>query len=710
MSSVHLYDTPPWRAVIIGVWAIVSLAVAVGSLGMPTGGGVLFGIVTSVFLGTIVMALSSAIVAFILALIGLPVPRFTMGSILYASVILYKIAIMAEADVPLSMILAGSFILVGATLGWIVWAMFSERIYRFMKIAILTLAAGGGIIVFFLLPGHSEVDVTTDRTNSIDTDSIAADPSVPGTYRYHFFTYGSGNHAHEAAYGEDVDVISDAVDASAYISEWPWLRKMYWGFDETNLPLNGRVWMPEGAGPFPLVLMVHGNHLMEYASDGGYGYLGELLASRGIIAVSIDENFLNYSVWSGMPDEDYQLRAWLLLKHLREIQKFTDDESTPFHHRVDFHQVGLLGHSRGGQAAAMATDRERWFAKNKHLPAPDSYTIQAVAALSPTDTSVDGKRAELENVYYLTLHGAQDADLNHFYGASQYSRTSFPVRSERFKASLYIAHANHVHFNTAWGDYDSSLPKGLFLNLRDLISAEDQRQIAKVYVSAFFETALRGQSQYIPLFRDYRTGRAYLPDTRYYNQFQSGRFSAIARFDDETNSFKRADGITSIAHNIKEKIRVKRGGGKVLKWRRAGSYTLKSNEGFLQKNSSYLSFTMANRGADEESKSNHKSSQVNVDIELTDQTGRSIKFPLERYHPVKPVPQPQYTWSCVFEKHISDGKYTEPEDPVFQTYEIPLDDLQTADSDFSLSEWTQLTFHFRDGPGKVIFKNIGIVR
>jgi hypothetical protein len=73
------------------------------------------------------------------------------------------------------------------------------------------------------------------------------------------------------------------------------LRSRYWGFDVTNLPLNGRVWYPDGDGPFPLALIVHGNHFMMDYSDPGYDYLGQLLASRGIILVSVDQNFLNGS-------------------------------------------------------------------------------------------------------------------------------------------------------------------------------------------------------------------------------------------------------------------------------------------------------------------------------------------------------------------------------------------------------------------------------
>ena len=56
--------------------------------------------------------------------------------------------------------------------------------------------------------------------------------------------------------------------------------------------------MPEGEGPFPLTLIVHGNHNMIDYSDEGYGYLGNLLASRGIIVVSVDQNFIN-GHWSG---------------------------------------------------------------------------------------------------------------------------------------------------------------------------------------------------------------------------------------------------------------------------------------------------------------------------------------------------------------------------------------------------------------------------
>ena len=106
-------------------------------------------------------------------------------------------------------------------------------------------------------------------------------------------------------------------------------REKYWGFGFNKMPVNGRVWYPEGEGPFPLVLIVHGNHNMREFSDPGYAYLGELLASRGFILVSVDENFLN----GGIRGEN-DARGWMLLQHLRQWRRFNDSTGSPFAGKV----------------------------------------------------------------------------------------------------------------------------------------------------------------------------------------------------------------------------------------------------------------------------------------------------------------------------------------------------------------------------------------
>src|SRR5699024_6532794 len=110
------------------------------------------------------------------------------------------------------------------------------------------------------------------------------------------------------------------VDASHFITQWSDKRAAFWGFQPDNFPINGRVWMPDGEGKYPLILMVHGNHTMEYLSTAGCDYLGEMLASHGFIFISVDQDYVNYSNHLGQPNGNYKLRTWLLLQHLTQLQ------------------------------------------------------------------------------------------------------------------------------------------------------------------------------------------------------------------------------------------------------------------------------------------------------------------------------------------------------------------------------------------------------
>src|SRR5262249_54777002 len=145
--------------------------------------------------------------------------------------------------------------------------------------------------------------------------------------------------------------------------------------DAAHMPLQGRVWMPEGNGPYPLVLVVHGNHLMEEPSDPGYAFLGEMLASQGFILVSVDENFLNSSLADYVDPfhmrfgDESRARGWLLLEHLKLWRTWSADPHHPLHGKIDMDRIALIGHSRGGEAAAVAN------AFNKLGHFPDDATL-----------------------------------------------------------------------------------------------------------------------------------------------------------------------------------------------------------------------------------------------------------------------------------------------------------------------------------------------
>ena len=293
-------------------------------------------------------------------------------------------------------------------------------------------------------------------------------------------------------------------------------------------------------GPFPLALIVHGNHSMQDFSDVGYGYLGELLASRGIIFASVDENFLNYS-WSDIPDgldEENDARGWMLLEHLRVWQTWNNDKNSPFYKKIDTTKLALLGHSRGGEAVAHAAllNKMPYYYDDATIPLDYNYTIQSIVAIAPVDGQYEPGDASttLKDINYLVLHGAQDADVTSFAGSKQYERITFSDSTDYFKSGIYIQGANHGQFNTSWGDNDTGgfMPTK-FLNNTPLLSKEDQEKIAQVYISAFLETTLKDNKVYQPLFTDARKGKDWLPETIYLNQYEDASFKVLANFDED---------------------------------------------------------------------------------------------------------------------------------------------------------------------------------
>jgi dienelactone hydrolase len=366
----------------------------------------------------------------------------------------------------------------------------------------------------------------------------APNPAEHGAYDVRTVFYGSGTDKRRPEFGEGVDIVADPVDASALLPEWKGfrarMRKWYWGFGIDEYPLNGRVWLPEGEGPFPLVLVVHGNHSMEEHSDPGYAYLGELLASRGFITVSVDENLTN-ATWSGdFGGDEQQVRAWILLQHLRVWHEWNAIPEHTFYRKVDVANIGLIGHSRGGEAVAMAAvfNRLPYYPDDASVAFGYDFSIKSVIAIAPTDYRYH-RRLTMENVNYLTLHGSYDTDVPSFYGMRQYQRVRFTDDRYWFKAALYIHYANHGQFNTVWGREEASAPRSWFLSLEPLVAGDEQRQIGKVYMAAFLEATLRGKREYIPMFHDPRRIAHWLPETRYRLRFEDSSFRRVADYEED---------------------------------------------------------------------------------------------------------------------------------------------------------------------------------
>ncbi|MGF7046469.1 dienelactone hydrolase [Paenibacillus sp. DS2015] len=727
LKTTYALDRPFWRMAMGGLWILSCYIFSIIAISMPTGLGSVLDIMLTITLGTIEFALSAHFIALLLALLGLPIPRLFTGGVIFSLVCFYLSFWIPGSGVLVSIISSIGVTALGVLLGFFISIIHSKYYSKRIKI---WLTCGMLLSLFSVqtIPDSNVVDPTIQAIQPtiqpiVSTNSYN-NPAEPGPYAFQYFTYGSGFDLHRSEFDTEVDLLSSPVNASAYIKKWSLLRTLFWGFNQNQLPINGRVWMPEGEGPFPLVLMVHGNHLMEDYSDEGYGYLGELLASRGFITVSVDENFLNYSVWANIPDNDMTMRAWVLLKHLQQIRTFAEQEDTPFSDKVDLDNIGLIGHSRGGQAVAMAADSTLWFDTDSDQKDDlHSFGIQGLVALAPTDSVIDNKQTKLSNISYMALQGAKDGDLNEYFGERHYARATFTPNHSGFKTYLHIGDANHSQFNSSWGDLDLSVPKGLFLNQQHLMEGTDQRQIAKVFVSAFLETVLHKKEDYINLFQDYRSGAEWLPDTTYFNKYEDGTFVRLARFEEDNDKTTLLNGGTAAANglNWSEKAYLTKNDAVVLEWNEeiSGDHTPDASYSLVWDNSSLLnrlaiadgiSFSIANQSADLKHEQGETQSVPEIKVALQTHNDLTVIVPLSQFMTLKSPDVTYFTKSKWLEKHFDGGKYDLPEQPIFQTVRIPFDVFRKLNSSFNPANIKSITFYFSGGPGKIMLDDLGLYR
>jgi dienelactone hydrolase len=554
----------------------------------------------------------------------------------------------------------------------------------------------------------------------------APDPSINGLYSYQTYFYGSGNDKHRKEYGQDVDFKTKPVDGNPFVEVYDHMPR-YWGFGFDKLPLNGRVWFPEGDGPFPLVLIVHGNHNMKDFSDPGYEYLGKLLASRGFITVSVDENFLNQK-FGGENDA----RAFVLLEHLKVWKEWNSTEEHPFEGKVDMDRIALIGHSRGGESVAHAAafNKLSHYPDNANITLDYNFAIRAVIAIAPCDGQYKpaGHPTALENLNYLVIHGGHDADANIFFGVRQFKRVRFTDEHFGFKSAIYIYRANHSRFNTAWGRLDFPAPGGWLINEHPIMDMEEQRQVAKVLISAFLEATLNGRDEYLPVFK--YTGHAgrWLPEDIYVNQYQDSNFQVIADFEEDfdvtTTTIRGGELMGDNLTNWKESHATFRAKGKasqdnsvVILWGekkfedsndpnslKIGKYHITlgpdTHRDLQVDNESSLVFSIG-------SVNPHQDTLIELTIELSDSDGNRAALPLSTVGPVHPALNVRLAkWKWLEKKYIEDFS-----ERLLQTYEIPFRQFVEANSSFDPSRLENISFVFDRFPnGTIMLDDIGISR
>lgn len=251
-----------------------------------------------------------------------------------------------------------------------------------------------------------------------------------------------------------------------------------------TVPLNANVRFPADApgatspgqvsaaqANYPVIVLVHGNsgHLNSYQ---GYDYLLDHFARNGFIAASIH-------MQPGQAGVD---RARVLQAHLPILFGMFGSRAA--------NNIGIMGHSRGGEAVVIATrlnQQEAW-----------GWNINAVISLAPTNQYTFENFGGAWAKPFLVIYGSLDGDLC---GIDDTGFELYDHASGMKKSMAFVYRACHDRFNTAWGDDDLYFGNLTAADQAAVMTANSHQLIAKAYMTAFFRQHLRAETQWKGIFR-----------------------------------------------------------------------------------------------------------------------------------------------------------------------------------------------------------------
>jgi hypothetical protein len=348
--------------------------------------------------------------------------------------------------------------------------------------------------------------------------ALSKDPSAPGPYPYKTAVYNFGAQAIPLA---NIGGVRGEV--------------------------QGKIYLPTAGGPHPLVIFMHGRHSTcynvttnvaaniwpcpsgdaEIPSYAGYDGAGDALASDGYTVVSISANAINANDNQHAPDDGAVARGQLILDTLAWLKKANAGQPVSFYDAatsqtvdlnqalagtgmtaadligsMNFSDIGLMGHSRGGEGAATAA------VLNEGLAHP--WDIKSVFMLAP----IDFTRTTVPDVITTTLLPYCDGDVSDQQGQHFYADSRDAFSDNVLRSDIWVMGANHDFFNTYWtppfpgaaddwttGRQSATDPVcGLNAPSTMRLSQTQEYSAGTAYIAGFFELTLGGQQQFRPMF------------------------------------------------------------------------------------------------------------------------------------------------------------------------------------------------------------------
>ncbi|HEX2526814.1 MAG TPA: hypothetical protein VHL31_11035, partial [Geminicoccus sp.] len=299
--------------------------------------------------------------------------------------------------------------------------------------------------------------------------------------------------------------------------------------DELKTDLAAAVWYPKNAPvsvPRPLLVFLHGNHSTcgrydrtrkirvdddtSYTYDGrcpkgyvqapshlGYRYLAQRLAEWGYVVVSINANRGVNAAPDSFDDPGLILRRGrLILRHLEKLGQWSRAGGAPstigfnLRGQLDFANIGMLGHSRGGDGIVAAVELLRDKTEPWARRLPTNTLVRGLFAIAPTDFQENQPRPL--NLAYTVLLPLCDGDVSDLEGLRFFERAMQSDRetTKAFKAAFTVWGANHNFYNTEWQESDSSGCVGHAPLFGQTVGSAKQRETAVAPVMGFFRATV----------------------------------------------------------------------------------------------------------------------------------------------------------------------------------------------------------------------------
>ncbi len=292
----------------------------------------------------------------------------------------------------------------------------------------------------------------------------------------------------------------DLGEVSLIQPQYPQDNKFY----TMPLRLTGLLAVPEGTGPFPVVVVIHGRHgacpkvegqdlLEQWPCENeqpnyqGFDYLASALAARGYLAMSINVNAAYTNGW-GEDTSGATRFPQIVDLYLVSLAAANADQDVgfgvPLAGKADLAKIAFVAHSQSGELATKVIEAR---APNT---SPESIAqgfgpISSVLYLAP----VYGAEAEAAPAVPLSvILPACDNDLGDLAGQKYYEAARLSPDRPSFAASVYLEGANHNFFNRILPD-EAKDSKRAGCEAKNRLSADEQRAFLAQYTPDFMDAA-----------------------------------------------------------------------------------------------------------------------------------------------------------------------------------------------------------------------------